>query len=186
MQLSRSQLPSRVLGFVLLVIAGACAGGDVDPIGVMHRPVAPLKSGGLGAVNFTVQGITTRGFEFWNVPGSSCSRDSVRVYQPPAVDRYVKFWAYCKPVDAPSPYNGGWINVFSLDGGAATYLGQVYGDLTRKVFDYDGPYATIRLDAYGDAIQGCSFEGFENYSPGVNSITVTGQGVLPLAYFHCP
>ncbi len=87
---------------------------------------------------------------------------------------------------APSPWNGGWIDVYEVRPTGDWIVGQVYGDLVWKDFSYTGPsYLQIKLKAFPDLAHNCQFLYFDNYPPGQSEITVTGQGDLPLAQFYC-
>jgi len=87
---------------------------------------------------------------------------------------------------APSPWNGGWVDVYEVRATGDKIVGQVYGDLVWKDFSYTGPpYLQIKLKAFPDLTQNCQFLYFDNYPPGQNTIVVTGQGDMPLAQFYC-
>jgi hypothetical protein len=87
---------------------------------------------------------------------------------------------------APSPWNGGWIDVYEVRPTGDKIVGQVYGDLVWKDFSYTGPdYLQIKLKAFPDQTRNCQFLYFDNYPPGQSVITVIGQGDLPLAQFYC-
>lgn len=173
-----------ILGVAAVVAACTMRESVVSPAETAIRSTG--DRGSIGATTFTVQGFTSYQGQFYSWGETSCFRDSVWVYRAPAQDRYVKFWAYCNTVSNDKPYNGGWINVYAVEAAGDVYLGQVYADLTRKVFDYDGDISNVKLVAYPDNILQCSFDNFEGYSPGVNTITVSAQGSLPIAMFSCP
>jgi len=180
------------IGFTMLVagplLSVGCANSEsvVSPANSLSRVRVATAPSSYGATTFTVQGFTSREGQILSYTPSNCYRDSVWVFQAPDPDRYIKFDKYCDASDPPVPYNGGWINVYAVKTSGDVYLGQVYGNLTSVIFDYDGPLVDVRLDAFPDNIQQCQFLYFDNYPPGQNSITLTGQGQMPLAQFYCP
>lgn len=155
---------------------------------------AVLSSLGSGPVTtYTVQAFTSKNGEFYFLPpctftveyrtithdtGIGFHVDSIASYGVPSTN--------CDYINAPGPYNGGWVNVFEVRDGVDSYVTQVGGDMVWKDLSYTGPLVTVKLQAFPDLIQGCGFQGFDGYPPSENPITVIGQGALPLAQFYCP
>jgi hypothetical protein len=80
-------------------------------------------------------------------------------------------------------FNGGWIEVHEITDGGDVFLTSVDGNLLAKTFTYAGSPVPITLIARPDI--GCAFDGWEA-GPSTNTITVSGDGALPMAYFSCP
>jgi hypothetical protein len=85
-------------------------------------------------------------------------------------------------------YNGGWINVFSVaPDGSELFIGQVPGNLTRTTYDDFPSMSSVRLEAHGDAMQGCQFAQWDSGAAGPVLVIPAGSvsGDLPAAYFDC-
>ena len=155
---------------------------------------------------YRVQAFTSRNGQILNIPPClAFSKDTLHhlihidYYAGGAVGHIHRdirdAWRHTGNCNAPSPYNGGWVNVYEVDEFGEHFVGQVNGDLVWKDFTYRGTTAkTIKLEAFPDQTNFCQvfgqnepyvFLGFDGY--GIqNPITVEGAGELPLARFACP
>lgn len=175
------------------LLAGACS-PEGAVTGPEQDPRNPLVSFDLGSgtrITYTVQAFTSRDGQLWSMP--SCN--FVVMYQTishdtpgfgPHTDSIAHHSIPGSGCDAPSPYNGGWVNIYEVRAGGDVYVGQVSGNMVWKDFSYVGDPLNIKLVAWPDLIQeNCSFDRFDNYPQNENGIVVPGSGALPRANFIC-
>jgi hypothetical protein len=184
---------NRLLIRASTIVVLACSSETklVEPVQI--NPVVVVLGTTGDTITYRVQGFTSFNNQFESIPSClTASNDTTSHYLYTRNDTI--FYHKDRRVSyiqngtcgSPSPYNGGWVNVYEVLYDGDHYVGQVYGDMVYRDFKYLGSSTlTIKLVAYPDQIMSCSFQGFDNYGS-QNPITVTGQGDLPLAQFACP
>jgi hypothetical protein len=174
-----------------IVVVGGCdvAREPLAPVERMQGPSAPLRAVTSSTVTYRVQAFTSFNGQIYNIPSCLESAWMTWEHNIGPTEVHVDSIMSVRQVGtcgAPSPWNGGWIDVYEVRANGDHYVGQVGGDMVWKDFSYAGPdYLQIRLRAFPDLTQNCQFQYFDNYPPGQNSIVVSGGGDLPLAQFYC-
>jgi hypothetical protein len=163
-------------GVVVFVAWVAACASDVDLLGPItgpaaHNQVVVYLDGSGDSITYKVQAITIKNGDVYNIP--SCLTAGIdtlshtlytRGFPPHDTafkhrDRRITY-SHNGTCGAPSPFNGGWVNVYEVDADGDHFVGVVYGDMVWKNFTYTGPsYKSIKLHAFPDQVQTCSVMG---------------------------
>jgi hypothetical protein len=92
----------------------------------------------------------------------------------------------------PTPYNGGWINVYAIHDEGEEYLTQVSANTKYVTVASNTLTRSFRLQAFASGLQelsngdkyNCSFDLFSGYPYGQSNVTVPNSGIQE-GYFSC-
>jgi hypothetical protein len=184
----------------LVLIIGALAACNAPDFASPHHPNPGVSSGPVRSEipvpkTIEVYGHTSRNGQFWSITTSNCQQLTLNHTHRDSTGQYVPVTHNLGKICAtnePSPYNGGWINVYAIHDEGEEYLTQVSANSSYITVATTSLTRNFRLQAFASGLQelsngdhyNCSFDLFSNFPYGQSNITVSNSGTYE-AYFSC-